>query len=197
MTREEHLKFCKVCKNRKSNMDKGVYCGLTNEIASFEESCSFYMEDVEEKERLEANRIEYELFMKTASQGKRFANYILDMIFFYIFCIILGVLIGVIFAIVAPGSATFLNSDSKLMNYLIGFILLMIYYSIFEGLTGRSLAKYITRTKVVNDRGEKPSFSTILLRTLCRFIPFEPFSFFISDGSGWHDRISNTRVVEV
>lgn len=39
MTREEHLKFCKVCINRKTDRDKGLICRLTNEIANFEEHC--------------------------------------------------------------------------------------------------------------------------------------------------------------
>ncbi len=197
MTREEHLKFCKVCKNRKSDRDKGVFCGLTNEIANFENSCSFYLEDTEERERLNEIRIENELFMKTASQGKRFANYILDIIFFYVFSVVIGVFIGVIAAIVDPDSLSFLDNDSKLMNYFIGFLLMMFYYSLFEGLTGRSLAKYITKTKVVNNHGEKPSFDVILLRTVCRFIPFEAFSFLGSENSGWHDSLSKTRVVDV
>jgi hypothetical protein len=41
--------------------------------------------------------------------------------------------------------------------------------------------------------GSKPGLRTILLRTLCRFIPFEPFSFF--GERGWHDGLSDTLVV--
>jgi len=197
MTREEHLKFCKVCKNHKSDGDKGVFCGLTNQIADFEENCNLFEEDFELKKRFEETRIEHELFMKTPSQGKRLANYLLDFIFFYLFCVIIGVFLGVIISIVSPSSLSVFEEDSKLMNYAIGFIMGMFYYSTFEALTGRTLAKYITKTKVVNENGEKPDYGTILLRTLCRFIPFEPFSFLGSDSSGWHDRLSGTRVIEV
>lgn len=42
--------------------------------------------------------------------------------------------------------------------------------------------------------GEKPSFSVIFKRTLCRLIPFDGFSFLGS--RGWHDSISDTYVVE-
>ncbi len=42
MTREEHLKFCKTCLNRKTDMHKGLVCGLTNEIADFEGSCQSF-----------------------------------------------------------------------------------------------------------------------------------------------------------
>ena len=49
MNREEQLKFCKVCVNRKMDISRGLLCGLTNEKADFEESCPDYKEDVEAK----------------------------------------------------------------------------------------------------------------------------------------------------
>ena len=67
------------------------------------------------------------------------------------------------------------------MELLLGFISGMIFYSTFEATTGRTLAKYITKTKVVNKDGGKPSVETILIRSLCRFIPFEPLSFLWSE----------------
>ena len=68
------------------------------------------------------------------------------------------------------------------------------YYVILEGMTGRTLGKLITGTKVVNERGEPPSFGQILGRTFSRFIPFEVFSFLAEDGRGWHDSVPGTYV---
>ncbi|WP_462251102.1 DUF4328 domain-containing protein [Ekhidna sp.] len=48
MTREEHLRFCKVCKNKKFDRDKGIVCSLTNEIADFENECPNFLADAEE-----------------------------------------------------------------------------------------------------------------------------------------------------
>ena len=45
MTREEHVKFCKICKNRKLDRNKGIVCELTNEIADFVDECSNFEED--------------------------------------------------------------------------------------------------------------------------------------------------------
>jgi uncharacterized RDD family membrane protein YckC len=197
MTREEHLSFCKICKKHVSDRDKGVICELTNQIADFEMKCDFFEEDIEVKKRLERTMIEHSLFMKTPSQGKRFANYILDIIFFYLFCFLVGVSVGALVAVISPSMLSNIDEDNKILNYLIGFVMGMFYYSTFEAVTGRTLAKFITKTKVVDDNGDKPSYGTILLRSLCRFIPFEPLSFLGSDGSGWHDKLSGTRVVEV
>ena len=48
MTRTEHLKFCSICVNQKDGMRKGIICGLTNEIADFEDACGSFAEDTEE-----------------------------------------------------------------------------------------------------------------------------------------------------
>ncbi len=138
---------------------------------------------------------------KPANEGKRIANYLLDWIFIYIFGVIFGIMLGVILVIVSiiissPTPLSILSEDNKLLNFLLGFIVGMIYYSLFEGLTGRTLAKFITRTKVITENGEKPDFKTILLRSLCRFVPFDPLSFLFS-GKGWHDKWSRTTVVNV
>lgn len=52
----------------------------------------------------------------------------------------------------------------------------------------------MTRTIVVDEYGQRPSFDKIILRTLIRFVPFEPFSHF-GDKGGWHDRWTNTFVI--
>lgn len=46
MTREEHLKFCKTCVNRKADFKIGLICGLTDKIADFEEECQYYEKDM-------------------------------------------------------------------------------------------------------------------------------------------------------
>ena len=45
MTRQERLEFCKVCQHKKFNPKRGIICGITNDIATFEDSCNNYMVD--------------------------------------------------------------------------------------------------------------------------------------------------------
>ena len=45
MNREYHLSFCKICTNRKSNLEKGLVCSLTNNIADFKDNCSTFDQD--------------------------------------------------------------------------------------------------------------------------------------------------------
>jgi uncharacterized RDD family membrane protein YckC len=117
----------------------------------------------------------------TASSGKRFLNYILDLVFFYIAYFALLVLFGILVKITGG-----VLTEKQLT--VLALILYPSYYITTEAIFGRTIAKFITGTVVVNEYGEKPKFSVILKRNLCRFIPF--------DGSrGWHDSISGTYVV--
>ena len=86
---------------------------------------------------------------------------------------------------------------SKPLIYLISFSVQIVYYTLLEASTGKSIGKMITKTKVTNGDFSKPSLGTIFKRSLCRIIPFEPFSFFGSSSpAGWHDTITDTWVID-
>ena len=199
MTRVEHLKFCSICIHQKDDMRKGIICRLTGQIADFEDQCSSFTEDTEIINQFKLKEIEDQVIDKMASQGKRFLNYLLDIFFILIIFSVFSFIIGIVLALVDPSIVSNLGEDNTMLllfRYLLNFILTMIYYIIFET-TGRSIAKYITKTRVVTEIGEKPTFNMILVRSLCRFIPFEPFSFLFNDGDGWHDTISKTKVINI
>jgi len=136
-----------------------------------------------------------------ASKSKRFANYVIDRIVFYGIIIVLGILAVLIASLLGSESVlNFLDSlenVNSLVDRLITTIIFIILYMIIEGLTQRTVGKLITRTKVVMENGEKPPFETIVVRSLCRMIPFNAFSFLGSIPRGWHDTISKTFVVDV
>jgi uncharacterized RDD family membrane protein YckC len=131
-----------------------------------------------------------------ASKAKRFANYLLDIIAFYLIIIILAVIAGIVLGLTGNAEMAISREENKIVEYIAGAILILLYYIISETLTGRTIGKLITGTKVITVTGERPGFSSILKRSFCRLIPFEPFSF-LGDGPGWHDSASDTRVVNV
>jgi hypothetical protein len=45
MTREDHLKFCSVCLNRKMDVERGLVCTLTGQYASFSDECQDFKRD--------------------------------------------------------------------------------------------------------------------------------------------------------
>jgi len=196
MTREEHLKYCKTCNHQKFDINRGIVCSLTDDTANFEGICTSYSENKALAKNYELDETDIDKVLKPAKHGKRLANYIIDLFFYLIFSIIFGFFLGIFAALFAPSLLGLFAEDNLLVNYLLNFFAGVIYYTGLETTTGRSIAKYITRTKVVNERGEKPDFKTIFIRSLCRHIPFNALSFLGSDCYGWHDSISKTRVVE-
>ena len=128
--------------------------------------------------------------MPLASQGQRFGTMLLDMIFYFVFALILGAVLGLI------GLGDLIQDMN---DTLLGFVILLIYYVPQEAFSGRTLGKLITGTKAVKEDGTELSFGHALGRTLCRFIPFEAFSFFGGNGRprGWHDKIPKTKVISI
>jgi uncharacterized RDD family membrane protein YckC len=84
-------------------------------------------------------------------------------------------------------------------EYLLGVIIFLTYFVPQEAFFGRTLGKLVTGTKVVNEDGSKLTFGKAVARTLCRFIPFEAFSFLGGHDrpKGWHDTIPKTKVISI
>ncbi|MGE5317474.1 MAG: hypothetical protein ACM3ME_05725, partial [Chloroflexota bacterium] len=95
MLREDRLQFCRVCVNQAFNADKGIVCSITGAVAAFEGSCTMYTEDEVLKQKYHSTRETKVIANKSLSTNKRLLNYILDMLFIYIFALIVGIVIGV------------------------------------------------------------------------------------------------------
>lgn len=141
------------------------------------------------------------LNMRLATSDRRLINYLIDgFLGIFVFTFAVG------FVLVFIGFGDLLNSEfanSRAFNYLCYFVYFLLLESVFQ----RSLGKLITKTVVVSENGDKPTFSQIFKRSLIRLIPFEAFSFFGNKGNlgedgkhrpvGWHDKWSRTRVIEI
>jgi len=128
-----------------------------------------------------------------ATRWQRFFHLIIDLLF----CILLFSSVMMSF-----GAESFRGLHLEKMAALIGergvvylilILLRFIYYFVFETILGATPGKYLTETRVIDETGQKPATGAILLRTITRFVPFEPFSFF---AYGWHDTWTNTQVVK-
>ena len=127
-----------------------------------------------------------------ASTGQRFLNYLIDHIILRIISYFFG------FAMVLSANA--LDSYAYYLQlWLTVFFILtgwFLYYFLSELVfKGRTIAKFITGTRAVNKDCSEMSAKTVLLRTLSRIVPFEPFSAF--GGQPWHDKWSKTYVIDV
>lgn len=131
-----------------------------------------------------------------ASGGKRFANYIIDLIIFYI----LMFLTGIIIALINPVVIDSINEDDagfNLLDRLVSLVLYGLYMFIIEGIfKGKSLGKLITGTRAVNEDGSNISFGTALFRGLSRAVPFNALSALGSPAYPWHDKWTKTYVID-
>lgn len=85
-------------------------------------------------------------------------------------------------------------NENDLIYNIIAINNLILYYSIFESITKRrTLGKLITGIKVIMIDGSEPTAKDYFIRSICRIIPFEGFSFL--GLNGWHDKFSKTTVV--
>lgn len=124
--------------------------------------------------------------LQVASKNTRFFTFLID----YFGYMLLAFMCGVIAAFIGPSAMAGIQVGN---GYVFGWMLYLAYYIFFEGIWGRTPGKFILGTIVVTDEGKQPSLMTIVKRTLCRFIPFEAFSFL--GERGWHDSITDTMVV--
>ena len=130
--------------------------------------------------------------LELAPRGLRFANLVIDSVAHTLVVIAL-------FAFVASSDPELMKriaaDDSPLNAYIIGVCVALLYYVPQESLFGWTLGKLVTRTRVVDEAGNRPTFGRVLGRTLLRFVPFEAFTFL--GELGLHDRASGTRVVRI
>lgn len=132
-----------------------------------------------------ASSVVHEVELEPAGRGLRFLNYLIDSL---ALGSTFGFVLGVLGAILRdPIAFMFLNIGAT-----------FVYYTIMEGAFGVTLGKLATGTRVVDENGDPPGPGQAMIRSLCRFIPFEPFSLLFSGErrTGWHDSLAGTLVVK-
>lgn len=113
----------------------------------------------------------------------RFINFVVDTIIWIIIVAILT----------APLNAQ--DDFEMLIGYLIMIVIFFSYYILLETKYQKTVGKFLTKTKVINNDESKPNFKDILRRTCCRIIPFDAISFLFSH-NGFHDRLSDTHLTK-
>jgi uncharacterized RDD family membrane protein YckC len=138
---------------------------------------------------------DFEVNLQLANAGKRFANYLIDLVVFYLVAVLFFALY---YVMVTPREyAASTSSISSITDRIVSMLVYGILSGIVEGLfKGKSLGKLITGTRAVNTDGANISFKTAMLRGLSRIVPFEPFSALGSPSNPWHDKWTNTYVID-
>lgn len=113
----------------------------------------------------------------------RFINFLLDTAIYFAFLIVFLMI--------------FKNVIGQENVKWISILCYFLYYFLFEFLSGQTLGKIITHSKVISlPETEGYYFIKILLRTLMRFIPIDVLSYLFSY-RGLHDWISKTTIIKL
>jgi uncharacterized RDD family membrane protein YckC len=128
--------------------------------------------------------------VELAGKWLRFANYFVDNFL----ASFISVSVFLILARVFGDQVAFLGGRWSGYAYDFGFY--VAFYILFEINFGRTPAKWITGTLVIDEHGNKPGTGQLIGRSFSRIVPFEPLSFLGARGRGWHDSWSNTYVVK-
>ena len=138
------------------------------------------------------SEIEAQLELTPVKPGTRFLNYLIDVLVLYFLLFIFGM---VYISLNPSGFDELSESDLNLISYGFGIPFFVLYYTLLEGATkGKTIGKYITRTKVARLDGNPLTWRDAFLRSLSRLVPFEPLTGF--SGNPWHDKWTDTTVVK-
>lgn len=123
-----------------------------------------------------------------AGSGARFLNHIIDSIIWIIATTIIITILDLAFGdIITP--------VLPLISLFLLLATFFAYYAILEIKFQKTIGKFITKTKVVKVNGDEPEESDIIMRTLCRLVPFDRITFLFMQ-NGIHDTLSKTKVVK-
>jgi uncharacterized RDD family membrane protein YckC len=120
---------------------------------------------------------------------KRFFNLVIDSIAYYVIAAVIAGILGAFW----PAFDRYSSTEGYTWYVL---IIALLYYITMESLTGKTLGKYATKTRVVMKDGSQPDLPHIVGRTFGRYIPFDAISYLFPGGRGWHDKVSGTAVVD-
>lgn len=138
---------------------------------------------------------EPEKYNLSVTRSTRLINFVLDIVLFLPICAVFIVT----FNFIAPTDVVehfwefYLNESNISLN---GLATLIIYFSIFESINGKSPAKYITKTRVLSKSGKKANIFQVVARSIVRAFYFEALTFLIGKNSpyGLHDLLSYTKL---
>lgn len=111
-------------------------------------------------------------------KGIRILNFIIDLSIITL----IALFVDLIFTI---------STSFETKYYLIYFF----YYLLFESISGQTVGKIVTKTKVIKRNNKKANFLNIFSRSILRLIPFDSFSYLFGTEQGFHDLLSGTKLI--
>jgi uncharacterized RDD family membrane protein YckC len=138
--------------------------------------------------------------LQPVTMGKRFMHLLVDTIIINIAATQLNSILHIIPEVSAPVTTMQQMMAPQFMRILqlqavATVVMNIVYYFPLEAFSHGTFGKLLTDSRVIKLNGLKITPMDALLRAFCRCIPFNGLSFLFTNGIGWHDTITKTRVV--
>ncbi|MFT6337275.1 MAG: putative RDD family membrane protein YckC [Saprospiraceae bacterium] len=146
---------------------------------------------IDSNDILDSGFVPKEMVLVRASANQRLLNYFIDHI---VFTLVLFVVLAAF--IYGTGFDEWVDDMNGIVDHIFSSIFYVIVYFASESfLEGKTIGKFITKTRVLTQSGDKPTQGQLLKRSFIRLVPFEALSFLNENNSGWHDKWSDTIVI--
>jgi uncharacterized RDD family membrane protein YckC len=138
-----------------------------------------------------------EAYYVRAETFKRFLNYLIDVVFFYLLIYIVSSIMAMLFPSLFENDTEYKFKGYRLVYKLMWLTIYAVYMGLMEGFCkGKSLGKLITATRAVNLDGSRITVGTALARGFSRAVPFSVFSAFGTPCDPWQDNWTHTMVID-
>jgi hypothetical protein len=178
---------------------KGIFCTcarLNLDILEYIHSNYYQKTTLMEPQTFETSVLtNFESILVRADTGKRFLNYIIDLVCFFLLAVAVAI-VGVVFW--GEDFANSVEDPNPILDRLVTLLMYAIYMFVQEAIfKGRSIGKFITGTKAVYLDGSTINTITALKRGFSRAVPFAVFSAFGNPCDPWWDRWTDTQVIDI
>jgi uncharacterized RDD family membrane protein YckC len=134
--------------------------------------------------------------MKPAEKTDRIIHYITDNLMITLITLIISLILGLIFFPELEPQTDILQTEPARSQFRFLYLcIFLVYYISFEGFLGKTPGKMVTDSLVLGNKGLKPRWWQVILRTLLRLTGIDIISFLFGVQFGLHDVLSRTVVV--
>ncbi len=132
-----------------------------------------------------------------ADKSRRFANLLVDTVVFYYTIYILSFSFGYFFPSMVNTLYRNIGDYPILSQLAETFLYFFFFFLVESSLKGKTTGKFLTKTITVMKDGTELTLAAILKKSASRIVPFDALSFLGGSKSGWHDKWSDTAVVDL
>jgi uncharacterized RDD family membrane protein YckC len=134
--------------------------------------------------------------MKPAEKTDRIIHYMTDNLMITLIALIISIILCLLFFPELESQTDILQTEPARSQFRLLFLcVFLIYYISFEGFLGKTPGKMVTGSFVLGNKGLKPRWWQVILRTLLRLTGIDILSFLFGVQLGLHDVLSKTIVV--